>query len=148
MKCLIVKAHPLNASLCNHLYEYVVDRLKDDGHEILIEDLYTEDFKSALTAVERESYYEGSYDSSAIQEQVNKLLNAEALILLFPTWWFGFPAILKGWFDRVWGPGIAYEHANDFGPIEPRLENLKKVLVVTTLAERQGRLKAEAVSPR
>ena len=54
-------------------------------------------------------------------------------MLLFPTWWFGFPAMLKGWFDRVWGPGIAYDHASDLGPIKPRLNNLKKVLVVTTL---------------
>jgi putative NADPH-quinone reductase len=52
---------------------------------------------------------------------------------LFPTWWFGFPAVLKGWFDRVWAPGIAYDHAPDFGPIKPRLKKLKRVLVVTTL---------------
>jgi len=41
--------------------------------------------------------------------------------------------MLKGWFDRVWGPGIAYDHANDYGPITPRLNKLRKVLVVTTL---------------
>ena len=41
--------------------------------------------------------------------------------------------MLKGWFDRVWGPGIAYDHASDLGPIKPRLDNLRKVLVVTTL---------------
>jgi putative NADPH-quinone reductase len=53
--------------------------------------------------------------------------------LCFPTWWFSFPAILKGWFDRVWAPGIAYDHATDLGPIKPRLHKLKKVLVVTSL---------------
>ncbi len=41
--------------------------------------------------------------------------------------------MLKGWFNRVWGPGIAYDHASDFGPIKPRLENLRQVLVVTTM---------------
>jgi putative NADPH-quinone reductase len=64
---------------------------------------------------------------------VERLKQAEALVLLFPTWWFGFPAMLKGWFDRVWGPGVAYDHADDFGPIKPRLDNLKTVLVITTL---------------
>lgn len=46
---------------------------------------------------------------------------------------FSFPAILKGWFDRVWAPGIAYDHATDLGPIKPRLHKLQKVLVVTSL---------------
>ena len=41
--------------------------------------------------------------------------------------------MLKGWFDRIWGPGIAYDHASDYGPIKPRLDNMRKVLVVTTL---------------
>ncbi|HBE93653.1 MAG TPA: hypothetical protein DDW55_14480 [Gammaproteobacteria bacterium] len=41
--------------------------------------------------------------------------------------------MLKGWYDRVWGPGIAYDHASDYGPIKPRLDNLREVLVVTTL---------------
>ncbi len=60
-------------------------------------------------------------------------MNAEAVVLVFPTWWFGFPAILKGWFDRVWAPGVAYERANGFGPIEPRLSGLHHMLVVTSL---------------
>ena len=70
---------------------------------------------------------------SAFAEEVKRLQDAEALVLLFPNWWFGFPAMLKGWFDRVWAPGIAYDHASDFGPIKPRLGKLKKVLIVTTL---------------
>ena len=64
---------------------------------------------------------------------IERLLNADALVLIFPTWWFGFPAILKGWFDRVWAPTVAYDHADDFGPIKPKLNNLKKAFVVTTL---------------
>ncbi len=133
MKCLIVTTHPLNDSLCKLLGKHVENELTQIGHEVTIEDLYAENFEPALTALERKSYYAESYDSSNIAEQVSRLQDAEALVLLFPTWWFGFPAMLKGWFDRVWGPGIAYDHASDFGPIKPRLDNLRKVLVVTTL---------------
>jgi len=133
MKCLIVTTHPLNDSLCKLLGKHVEDKLTQFGHEVAIEDLYAENFEPALTALERKSYYAESYDSSNMAEQVSRLQHAEALVLLFPTWWFGFPAMLKGWFDRVWGPGIAYDHASDFGPIKPRLDNLRKVLVVTTL---------------
>ena len=56
---------------------------------------------------------------------MEKLQAAEALVLVFPTWWFGFPAMLKGWFDRVWAPGVAYDHASDLGPIRPRLDKLR-----------------------
>ena len=133
MKYLVVTAHPLSNSLCKLLTEHVVNKLTIMGHEVTIEDLYLENFDPVLTAAERESYYSGSYDSSNISKQVRRLQEAEALVLLFPTWWFSFPAMLKGWFDRVWGPGIAYDHASDLGPIKPRLDNLRKVLVVTTL---------------
>ncbi len=133
MKCLVVTTHPLSNSLCTLLTEHVVNKLTEMRHEVNIEDLYVEKFDPVLTAAERESYYSGSYDSSNVTEQVERLLGAEALVLLFPTWWFSFPAMLKGWFDRVWAPGIAYDHASDLGPIKPRLGNLRKVLVVTTL---------------
>ncbi len=103
------------------------------GHEVVEENLYEGSFDPVLSLSERASYYSGTYDSSGVSTQVARLKEAEALVLLFPTWWFSFPAILKGWFDRVWGPGIAYDHADDLGPIRPRLDNLKRVLVVTTL---------------
>jgi len=133
MKCLVVTTHPLSKSLCGALTEHVVNKLTSMNHEVVLEDLYAVNFDPLLTAAERESYYTGTYDASNIPDQVDRLQEAEALILLFPTWWFSFPAMLKGWFDRVWGPGIAYDHASDLGPIKPRLDNLRKVLVITTL---------------
>ncbi len=133
MKCLIVTTHPLSDSLCKQLSKHVENKLVQSGHEVTIEDLYDEEFQPALTVKERKTYYGVDYDYSSVKEQVRRLQDTEALLLIFPTWWFGFPAMLKGWFDRVWGPGIAYDHANDFGPIKPGLNNLKKVLVITTL---------------
>ena len=133
MKCLVVTSHPLSNSLCKQLTDGVIKKLLSMNHEIIVEDLYANKFDPVLTIEERKSYYSDSYDSSGVTEEVKRLQDAEALVLLFPTWWFSFPAILKGWFDRVWVPGIAYDHASDFGPIKPRLDNLKKVLVVTTL---------------
>ena len=133
MKCLVIVTHPSRDSLCKLLSRRVVNKLTQMGHEVVVEDLYAAKFEPALTTAERESYYSDSYESSSISGQACRLKEAEALILLFPTWWFCFPAMLKGWFDRVWGPGIAYDHASDFGSIKPRLDNLKKVLVITTL---------------
>ena len=133
MKCLIVTTHPLSNSLCQHLSKHVVNNLEENGHQVLVEDLYSQGFNPALSIEERESYYTENYNQTAVTEQIKKLKEADALILLFPTWWFGFPAMLKGWFDRVWSPGVAYKHADDLGAIKPLLDNLKQVLVITTL---------------
>jgi len=133
MKCLIVTTHPLSNSLCKLLTDSVVSKLTEMGNEVVLEDLYADGFNPVLTKVERESYYKDQYDTSAISQYTRRLQEAEGLVLLFPTWWFSFPAMLKGWFDRVWGPGIAYDHASDLGAIKPCLDELRQVLVVTTL---------------
>lgn len=133
MNCLLVVAHPLADSLCAHLADVAAATLAAAGHQVVREDLYAEAFDPVLSAGERCSYYGPAYDAAAVAGQAERLRGAEALVLVFPTWWFGFPAILKGWFDRVWGPGIAYDHADDLGAIRPRLDRLHRVLAVTTL---------------
>ena len=132
MKCLVVVAHPLPDRLTRSLARFAVERLEAAGHEVTVEDLYGSGFGAALTEAERRSYYADSFDATAVSGEAARLTEAEALVLVFPTWWYGFPAILKGWFDRVWAPGIAFDHASDFGPIKPRLK-LRHALAVTTL---------------
>ena len=133
MRCLVVKAHPLSESLCSSMTRRVVEMLQAEGHEATLEDLYAEKFDASMTAAERASYYEGQYFTQSVSAQVERLLSAEAIVLVFPTWWFSFPAILKGWFDRVWGPGVAYNHSSGYGPIKPRLHHLREMLVITSL---------------
>jgi putative NADPH-quinone reductase len=133
MKCLVVVAHPVPESLSHALANIVVNTLRNAGHDVEIEDLYQNEFEPALTPNERQSYYRPPFDAAAVQTEVEHLRAAEALVLVFPTWWFGFPAILKGWFDRVWAPGVAYEHASDFGPIKPGLNHLRFTLAITSL---------------
>lgn len=133
MKCLVVIAHPLADSLCQTLAQSAIQALTEAGHTVEIEDLYRAEFPPELTRDERCSYYAPCFDASAVQAQVRRLLQAEALVLVFPTWWFGFPAILKGWFDRVWVPGVAYDHATDLGPIKARLHGLRHTLAITSL---------------
>ncbi len=133
MNILIVKSHPIATSLCSAFTERIRSKLIEMGHEVVLEDLYDKEFHPVLSSDERKTYYDKQYDLSAVEQEIQRLLKADALVLVFPTWWFGFPAILKGWFDRVWAPTVAYDHADDFGPIKPRLTKLKKALVVTTL---------------
>lgn len=132
MKCLIVVAHPISESFVSTLAGAATEAAQLAGHEVRVQNLYVDEFAPALTVAERESYYAG-FDCSAVSKEADNLQWAEALIILFPTWWFGFPAILKGWFDRVWGPEIAFDHAVNMGAIRPRLQGLKRTLAITTV---------------
>ena len=107
--------------------------LQERNHQVEVVDLYGEEFQPSLTGTERKSYHTESYDTSLVTKQIEQLKKAEALVLVFPTWWFGFPAMLKGWFDRVWVPGVAFDQPTDFRPIKPRLDKLRRTLVITTL---------------
>lgn len=133
-RCLLVSCHPLADSLCNHLVERVKQRFAAHAVEVEHLDLYRTDFAAPLSAAERQSYFTDRFDDGALGGQIAALQGAEILVLVFPTWWFGLPALLKGWFDRVWGPGIAFDHpAEPGGRITPRLQALRHCLVVTTL---------------
>jgi putative NADPH-quinone reductase len=66
-----------------------------------------------------------------VEAMVQDLEWAEALVLVFPTWWSGVPAILKGWLDRVFLPGVAFELAKD-GPVRGKLTNIRVWAVITT----------------
>ncbi len=133
MRCLVVMAHPLDSSLCATLSKRVVTTLRARGHDVAFEDLYTNRFDAALSAAERAMYYTDQTATTAVSAEASRLLSAQSLVLVFPTWWFSFPAILKGWFDRVWTPGVAFEHHEALGPITPRLTNLREVLAITSL---------------
>lgn len=131
-RCLLVRAHPLTESLNARLAAAVEGFVRAAGWEVVTRDLYADGFDPRLGPEERAGYYVG-YPAKAVADRHAELQAAEVLILVFPTWWSGFPAILKGWFDRVWSPGVAFDHAPDLGAMKPRLAGLQEVLVVTTL---------------
>ena len=130
--CLIVSCHPLKDSLCHHLVGRVEAGLAANGVAYEHLDLYGSGFEAALTAAERASYF-GEFDGSGLTAETARLKRAESLILVFPTWWFGMPALLKGWFDRVWAPGVAFDNESETGAITPALTNLKFCLAITTM---------------
>ncbi|NJL08022.1 MAG: flavodoxin family protein [Methylacidiphilales bacterium] len=127
MKRLLVVAHPLSDSQCGQLARDAEDALVKAGHEVRINDLYATGFNPALTKAERASYC-ASFRRSQLEGEIAELHWAEALALIVPTWWLGCPAILKGWFDRVWAPRVAYHHGADLGRIGPRLTALRRVI--------------------
>ena len=130
MQALVVLAHPLSDSLCAHLAHQAIDALRARGATVDILDLYAEQFQPCLTEAERRLHYQTPQPGPDIVALQHRLAAADTLVLVFPTWWFSMPAILKGWFDRVWAPKFAFEHGT---PIKPLLTGLKSCFIVTTL---------------
>lgn len=134
-RCLLVFAHPLDDSLNARLAATVEAKARAEGWQVTRRDLYAEAFDPRLTAEERRAHYATplAIPPATLPQEKQELTEARVLILVFPTWWYGFPAILKGWFDRIWAPGTAYDNSPDFGPMLPRLHTLREVLAVTTM---------------
>lgn len=133
MRILLVYAHPCRESFVSGLKDMAVETLTAGGHEVSVVDLYDEGFSAVLTAEERRAYHDEGDNLKGIERHVELLRQTEALVLVYPTWWYGMPAILKGWFDRVWVPGVAFKMpAGPNQPLRPALSNIKTVTVITT----------------
>jgi NAD(P)H dehydrogenase (quinone) len=133
MRCLVVHAHPLPKSLTRHFCDVARKALADRGHAVTFLDLYQAGFDPRLREDERETHYAPAPNLSHVEQEVAQLRDAEMIVLVFPTWWFGLPAMLKGWIDRVFAPTVAFEQTPDFGPLKPLLTGLRKVVAITTL---------------
>lgn len=132
MRILLVLAHPLTDSFAASTAATAKAALEKSGHSVDLLDLYREGFDPRLTEQERRGYFDTPYDTSAADAIVARLRAADGLILVFPQWWFNFPAILKGFFDRVFAPGVAFDHEQSGGRIIPRLTNIKLFWALTT----------------
>lgn len=130
---LVILAHPGENSLSRLFAGDIIKSVESTGRSVRFVDLYAENFDPALTRAERLGYYTDTPVLASISDHAEALVAARTLVLVFPTWWFGMPAILKGWIDRVFAPQVAFDHAKNFGPIRPGLATLENVLVITTL---------------
>lgn len=131
MRILVVYAHPVETSFNAALHERVVTSLRAAGHEVDDCDLYAEDFNPVMSRAERLGYHDVPANRLAVRGYVERLERAEALVLCFPTWCYGLPAILKGFFDRVMMPGVAFD-LSDPKNVKPALTHIKHIAGVVT----------------
>jgi NAD(P)H dehydrogenase (quinone) len=129
MNVLIVYAHPESTSFTAALKDAAVRALSAAGHQVEVSDLYAErfnpvagrhDFTHAADPArfhyqseQLEASRTGSFAADLVREQ-DRLMRADLLVFVFPVWWGGLPAILKGWFDRVCAYGVAYADGKRF----------------------------------
>ncbi len=131
MRVLYLYTHPLDESFHAAIREHSLDGLSEAGHEVDLCDLYAEGFDPVLTADARRTYHDTSVNQRGLERYVERLQKAEALVLQFPVWTFGPPAMLKGWFDRVLMPGVAFD-ISDPANVKPSLQNIKRLAGITT----------------
>ena len=130
MRVLVLYAHPVETSFAAALHAAVVEGLRAAGHSVDICDLYAENFNPILSRAERLAYHAPDADRSAVAPWIARLEAAEALVLLSPVWNFGYPAILKGFLDRVFLPGVTF--AIDNGAVVPGPARLRRIAAVHT----------------
>ena len=130
MRVLVLYAHPVDESFNAAVHAKTVETLRTAGHEVDDCDLYAEDFSPVLTRAERIGYHTVPANRSPVASYVDRLLAAEALVIVTPIWNFGFPAILKGFFDRVFLPGVSFRMED--GKVRPSLHNIRALVAVTT----------------
>jgi NAD(P)H dehydrogenase (quinone) len=125
MRVFIVYAHPVETSFAAAIRDAVVGGLQP-RHEVDLLDLYAEGFDPVMSRAERLGYHAIPANRVPVAGQVERLLAADALVLCFPAWSFGPPAILKGWLDRVMLPGVSL-HIQPDGRVTGGLTHLAKI---------------------
>jgi putative NADPH-quinone reductase len=105
----VLFCHPVRESFQGSILDALSQRLEAAGHAVQVVDLYAAGFEPVLRTEGWRAHRAGEGHAAAdLEPHLAALQAAEGLVLIYPTWWYGLPAMLKGWFDRVWQPGVAF----------------------------------------
>jgi putative NADPH-quinone reductase len=130
MRVLYLYAHPLPESFHHAIREEARAGLREAGHEVDLCDLYAEGFDPVLSVAERRGYHTLPDNRAPVENYIRRVERAEAFVLSFPTWSFGLPAILKGFFDRVFIPGVSFRLED--GIARPNFGQIRKIAGIST----------------
>jgi NAD(P)H dehydrogenase (quinone) len=147
MRVLVVYAHPEEQSFVGGLHVRVCERLQARGHEIDDLDLYAEHFDPAMSRYTYDHYLDTTANRTEVVAYVERLLSAEALVLVFPVWHDGLPAILKGFIDRVFLPGVIFK-IDENHVFRPSLYNIQRLTAVATYGASRNRTSHVGDLPR
>ncbi|MFM8857939.1 MAG: NAD(P)H-dependent oxidoreductase [Actinomycetota bacterium] len=130
--CLVVHAHPNPDSFSHELRRRVESGIRRGGAAVRVRDLYAESFDPRLTLAERRSHLEPPSAKPHLQSYFEDLTWCDTIVFVHPTWWGAQPAMLKGWIDRVWVRGVAWELPEGARRLQPTLHNVRQLVTVTT----------------
>jgi NAD(P)H dehydrogenase (quinone) len=134
LRILVVYAHPLETSFVSALHARVVETLRAGGHIVDDLDLYAEKFDPVMPRETLLCYVNTKVNTSGVEPYVERLRAAGALVLVFPVWFDGLPAIMQGYFQRVFLPGVSVR-IDEAGLFHPNLGNFKRMAAVSAYGE-------------
>jgi len=131
MNVLVVHCHPVTDSFVASARDRVLRTFDRAGHVVRVTDLYADGFDPCFDAHDRRAHLElGTVP--ALQRHADDLRWCDTMVLVYPTWWSGQPAMLKGWIERVWANGVAWTLPAGSSRVRPMLFNVRRIVVVTT----------------
>jgi len=133
MLVAVVVAHPSADSYCHALASRAVAGLRAAGHDVEVLDLCAERFVVAMTPAERRAYHgDEPVLDPVVARHAAIVTAAEALVFVYPTWWSGLPAVLKGWLERVMVPGVGFRFDERTGKVRPGLGQMRHLVGIST----------------
>jgi putative NADPH-quinone reductase len=132
MRILLVYCHPVAESFTAAVRDAALAGLAEAGHEVRVTDLYSENFNPVMSRQDRLDYHDMSINTRHVADHVANLRWAEGLVFVFPTWNNGLPAMLKGWFDRVWVHGVGFTLKE--GGVRQFIPNLTNIRLMVGLS--------------
>jgi len=136
MNVLVIYAHPSQDSMCGALLAAVCEEVESAGNQLRVHDLIAEKFNPVFSAYER-IHHVGDLEQKLqqmpeLRVHVEDVQWCDTVIFVYPTWWSGQPAVLKGWIDRVLMNGVAWALPEGKARLSPMLTNVRRLVVVTT----------------
>jgi len=142
MNIVVVHAHPSPGSFNRALFDVTVTVLTERGHHVDAFDLYADGFQPAMSAEERVAYHgEDPVIDPLVAIYSQAIDRAEAMVFVYPTWWSGLPAMMKGWLEKSMVPGVAFGFDEKSGKVKPRLQHVKRIAGVTTYGSSRWHIK-------
>jgi len=134
LKLLLVYCHPDPDSFGAAIRRTAAEALRAAGHDLREIDLYAEGFDPVFSAAEKQTYLSDTQRNiDGVAAHVEALRWAEGWVAVYPTWYYGLPAMLKGWLDRVWLPGVTFRVATaKERRITGELKNIRLFVGITT----------------
>jgi len=132
-RALIVLAHPCDDSYAHHLAGRAASGLRAAGLDVTTFDLYADGFTTAMSADERLAYHgDAPILDPLVERYADAVRTADTLVFVYPTWWSGLPAIMKGWLERVLVPGVAFGFDERTGKVRPRMGHVRRIVGIST----------------
>ena len=132
MNALVVYCHPVEGSFCSAMRDAAISGLRAAGHTVDLIDLAAEHFNPVMSTSEWNTYRQANGDVPVgLERDVALVKSAEIIVFVYPTWWGGLPAQLKGWLERVMLPGTAFVF-NENNKVRPGLRNIQRIHIAST----------------